>query len=602
MALSQQNGLHLSPSSLLPPQPPSYQQSQGQVYEPLSDYHTGSIHQLPNNQSSPSNHECNGNESMIIYGTYNQDHIPATIQLNNGTETSTQRLHQSPSKINGLMNNGRINSVQDNSTTYYKTNNINTSQKSSPTTNTFYNNKQPTIIRRSSPISLNSSSSNPLMPINVKSMLLHGVDNNEVIRSWLISIKCEDYLTNFVENGYDMPLLTRMTPQDLTAIGCKSPAVRKKLLTEIRKLNLEDDIPSTRPESLEQWLELLKLKEYYQRLCDEGYDTVDKVCGLTWEDLEEIGITKLGHQKRLLLGTERIKKLEKLEEERSNDHAIYDVHPNHRVSLNPSLPDRLNSTLARSTVRSGFFQTRSGANLDYRGLPVATVMPALKHVTNALGNLDFSHQPIVSDSTKMNAQAPNCHNNPLPSDKSNPPTDNVSNSEHMLRMIDLSTTIKRNPPPLPPVRTNSLKSPQDGGNQSCENSIYRNSYKATSNANGNLNPMTIGSTSFLRTPKLGTLTATTNKMLTSGGHIQTINGQTSGALRTIMPIREAPLPPIPTITGQSIICKRIDENPSSQANNFPNGGQLESSALINSPLIGHQLASADEFPPPPPSQ
>lgn len=598
MEFSQQNGLHLSPASLLPLQPPSYQQSQGQVYESLSDCHTGNAQQLLHNQacSNPSSDKCDVGESMIIYGTYNQDHLSKTIQLNNNAEMGAQRLQQSPPGMNDLINNP----VQDNnSTRYHVANNVNYSQKSSSTTNTFYNHKQSLTVQRSSLSSLNSSPSNPLMPINVKSMLLHGVDNNEVIRSWLISIKCEDYLTNFIENGYDMPLLTRMTPQDLTAIGCKSPAIRKKLLTEIRKLNLEDDIPITRAQSLQQWLEMLKLGEYYQRICDEGYDTIDKVCELTWEDLEEIGITKLGHQKRLLLGTERIRKLEKLEEERLNDHAIYDVHPNHRVSLNPNLSDRMCATLARSTVRSGFFQTRSGANLDHRGLPVATVIPALKHVTSALGNLDISNQATASDSTKINAQTLNVQN--IPANINNIPTNPVTNSEHMLKVIDLSTTIKRTPPPLPPVRTNSLKFPPSGSDQYCGNNIYGYNYKAANN-NGNFNPMTMGSTSFLRTPKLGTLTATTNKMLTSGGHIEAINGQASGTLRTIMPIREAPLPPVLVPTGQSTGSNRTEDDPSTQMSDFSKRRQLENTVLINSTLIGHQLASADEFPPPPPSQ
>lgn len=46
--------------------------------------------------------------------------------------------------------------------------------------------------------------------------------------------------------------------------------------------------------TLLEWLHLLRLEEYYETLCDQGYDSVDKVTELTWEDLEEIGIQKLG--------------------------------------------------------------------------------------------------------------------------------------------------------------------------------------------------------------------------------------------------------------------------------------------------------------------
>ena len=39
----------------------------------------------------------------------------------------------------------------------------------------------------------------------------------------------------------------RMTPEDLTAIGIKNPAHRKKLKSEISKLNISDGIPSHIP-------------------------------------------------------------------------------------------------------------------------------------------------------------------------------------------------------------------------------------------------------------------------------------------------------------------------------------------------------------------
>ena len=38
-----------------------------------------------------------------------------------------------------------------------------------------------------------------------------------------------------------------MTPEDLTAIGIKNPAHRKKLKSEISKLNISDGIPSHIP-------------------------------------------------------------------------------------------------------------------------------------------------------------------------------------------------------------------------------------------------------------------------------------------------------------------------------------------------------------------
>lgn len=59
--------------------------------------------------------------------------------------------------------------------------------------------------------------------------------------------------------------------------------------------------------SIEEWLRLLRLEEYMQPLLNQGYKTVRDVTQLTWEDLEDIGIVKLGHQKKFLLAIKRVK-------------------------------------------------------------------------------------------------------------------------------------------------------------------------------------------------------------------------------------------------------------------------------------------------------
>jgi len=42
------------------------------------------------------------------------------------------------------------------------------------------------------------------------------------------------------------------------------------------------------------WLNLLHLEDYYDTLLGQGYDTIDALTDIAWEDLEEIGIKKLG--------------------------------------------------------------------------------------------------------------------------------------------------------------------------------------------------------------------------------------------------------------------------------------------------------------------
>ncbi|XP_055935267.1 caskin-2-like isoform X1 [Argiope bruennichi] len=141
---------------------------------------------------------------------------------------------------------------------------------------------------------------------NVAEMVLHGLPDVEVLSTWLATLHFEEYIPLFLLSGYDMPTITRMTPEDLTAIGITKPNHRRKLKAEIAKLNISDGIPEYKPDSLLEWLQLLRLEEYFDTLCQQNYNTIDKVTDLTWEDLEDIGIQKLGHQKRLLLAIKRI--------------------------------------------------------------------------------------------------------------------------------------------------------------------------------------------------------------------------------------------------------------------------------------------------------
>ncbi|XP_054708642.1 caskin-1-like [Uloborus diversus] len=141
---------------------------------------------------------------------------------------------------------------------------------------------------------------------NVAEMILHGLPDVEILKNWLASLHFEEYIPLFLLAGYDMPTITRMTPEDLTAVGITKPNHRRKLKAEIAKLNISDGIPEYKPDSLLEWLRLLRLEEYFDTLCQQNYNTVDKVTDLTWEDLEDIGIQKLGHQKRILLAIKRI--------------------------------------------------------------------------------------------------------------------------------------------------------------------------------------------------------------------------------------------------------------------------------------------------------
>lgn len=52
--------------------------------------------------------------------------------------------------------------------------------------------------------------------------------------------------------------------------------------------------------SVYDWLNLLRLPEYTSSLERQGYNDIDSITDITWEDLEDIGITKLGKDLILL--------------------------------------------------------------------------------------------------------------------------------------------------------------------------------------------------------------------------------------------------------------------------------------------------------------
>ncbi|NXE29923.1 CSKI2 protein, partial [Ardeotis kori] len=140
--------------------------------------------------------------------------------------------------------------------------------------------------------------------------LLEGKDA-EAIYNWLREFQLESYTANFLNAGYDVPTISRMTPEDLTAIGVTKPGHRKKISTEIGQLSIAEWLPSYIPADLMDWLSAIGLPQYHKKLVNNGYDSIAIVTDLTWEDLQEIGINKLGHQKKIMLAVKKLRDLRK---------------------------------------------------------------------------------------------------------------------------------------------------------------------------------------------------------------------------------------------------------------------------------------------------
>uniref|UniRef100_A0A673ZBW2 Caskin-2 n=1 Tax=Salmo trutta TaxID=8032 RepID=A0A673ZBW2_SALTR len=135
--------------------------------------------------------------------------------------------------------------------------------------------------------------------------LLEGKDA-EAIYQWLSDFQLEQYTGNFITAGYDVPTISRMTPEDLTAIGVTKPGHRKKISIEIGNLSIPEWLPEYIPADLGEWLSTIGLPQYQRKLSENGYDSISIVRDLTWEDLQEIGITKLGHQKKMMLAVKKL--------------------------------------------------------------------------------------------------------------------------------------------------------------------------------------------------------------------------------------------------------------------------------------------------------
>uniref|UniRef100_G3PQD0 CASK interacting protein 2 n=1 Tax=Gasterosteus aculeatus aculeatus TaxID=481459 RepID=G3PQD0_GASAC len=129
--------------------------------------------------------------------------------------------------------------------------------------------------------------------------LLEGKDA-EAIYQWLRDFQLEQYIGNFLRPA------TTCRPSDLTAIGVTKPGHRKKISMEINNLSIPEWLPEYIPADLGEWLSAIGLQQHHKKLSENGYDSISIVRDLTWEDLQEIGIIQLGHQKKLMLAVKKL--------------------------------------------------------------------------------------------------------------------------------------------------------------------------------------------------------------------------------------------------------------------------------------------------------
>jgi len=281
----------------------------------------------------------------------------------------------------------------------------------SPTSHGTSNKKSNWLSKHGSKDSCESGQFKQANILNVAEMILHGVADNEILEIWLRSINCEEFVPKFIDAGYDMPTISRITPQDLTAIGVTEPTKRLKILTEIKKLNLQDGIPNFMPASLSHWLSLIRLDSYYYKsLCEQQIDTIEKLCQLTWEDFEELGISKLGHQKRFQIAIERVKELEAEMKcpIKANSEPIYDTNPSQILlvasaenhSMNGPIINKQSSTSELSSTGSGSMHSvYSTASTQYQSSYASLPDNQKSSIVNQMSNVN--HTQVAQNQTNL---------------------------------------------------------------------------------------------------------------------------------------------------------------------------------------------------------
>uniref|UniRef100_A0A8C2K609 Caskin-2 n=1 Tax=Cyprinus carpio TaxID=7962 RepID=A0A8C2K609_CYPCA len=260
--------------------------------------------------------------------------------------------------------------------------------------------------------------------------LLDGKDA-EAIYQWLCEFQLEQYTSNFLTAGYDVPTISRMTPEDLTAIGVTKPGHRKKISMEIGNMNIPEWLPDYIPSDIGKWLGAIGLPQYQKKLAENGYDSISIVQDITWEDLQEIGITKLGHQKKLMLAVKKLSDIQKARKNQAEGQSLLQRRrappplelvaiEHHNSSECPSSPlspkmltfqdSELSIELQNAMARSGYsggqdglgnmsgtamrlsqesIGTRSGGSGRSQERPMASVSPNSRS-QESLGSMDNS--------------------------------------------------------------------------------------------------------------------------------------------------------------------------------------------------------------------
>ncbi|KAK4468679.1 hypothetical protein MN116_007862 [Schistosoma mekongi] len=125
--------------------------------------------------------------------------------------------------------------------------------------------------------------------------------DDEALFAWLRSVGLSRLSGCLSKSGFDLWTLCHTTPEELNACGITNPCDRLMLRNHLNSLQLSDPFTEKKlPASVHEWLVQLHLHQYWPKFNDQGLITFEQIIRITWDDLEEIGISKLGHQKKFI--------------------------------------------------------------------------------------------------------------------------------------------------------------------------------------------------------------------------------------------------------------------------------------------------------------
>lgn len=226
------------------------------------------------------------------------------------------------SSTNSLLKLNDSDSLTEQSSIYLSQNNldkISKKQNLSPSSSSLSSSSSSSYSRKNSDnteIYLKSPVSFKSGQKNVSYLLKMGLTDSQIIFNWLKEFNMECYYENFVKSGYDLITITKCCPADLCAIGISEPAHRQLIKKAINLLDISEiesrlDQYLIKISSLEELLKLIHLEQYLSVL-KQLYKSFNEFLNtLSWEDLEDLGIKKLGHQKKLIFISKKIRQLQK---------------------------------------------------------------------------------------------------------------------------------------------------------------------------------------------------------------------------------------------------------------------------------------------------